>query len=158
MPIEACDRTTGLPVAGQALGVCTCSCMCMCWACCSFYTLTPALTLVLILGLTPKVLGVLQLVNKKGGGEGAGRAFGAEDEALLAAIATHLSNALTNAVLYRDALDATRHSEAVLTLSPCSPLPRCRASRKTTPSPKPSPSPSPNPNPQQVLASRSDQL
>ena len=62
------------------------------------------------------MLGVLQLVNKKGGGEGAGRAFGAEDEALLAAIATHLSNALTNAVLYRDALDATRHSEAVLTL------------------------------------------
>ena len=58
---------------------------------------------------------MLQLVNKKGGGEGGGRAFGAEDEALLAAIATHLSNALTNAVLYRDALDATRHSEAVLT-------------------------------------------
>ena len=64
------------------------------------------------------MLGVLQLVNKKGGGE----AFGSEDEELLAAIATHLSNALTNAILYRDALDATRHSEAVRP-SPCSDQP-----------------------------------
>ena len=67
------------------------------------------------------MLGVLQLVNKKGGG-GGGAAFGAEDEELLAAIATHLSNALTNAILYRDALDATRHSEAVL--APCSDQPQ----------------------------------
>ena len=52
---------------------------------------------------------MLQLVNKREGG-----GFGAEDEELLAAIATHLSIALTNATLYRDALDATRHSEAVL--------------------------------------------
>ena len=70
---------------------------------------------------------MLQLVNKKGGGEGAGRAFGAEDEALLAAIATHLSNALTNAVLYRDALDATRHSEAVLPLPLPPPTPTSAA-------------------------------
>ena len=98
---------------------------------------------------------MLQLVNKKGGGEGAGRAFGAEDEALLAAIATHLSNALTNAVLYRDALDATRHSEAVLTFPLPPSHPRCRPSRNI---PSPEPSPNPNPNPHQVLASRSDQL
>ena len=101
--------------------------MCVCWACCSSSALTPALTPVLILARTPKVLGVLQLVNKKGGGEGGGRAFGAEDEALLAAIATHLSNALTNAVLYRDALDATRHSEAVLTLPLPPPTPTSAA-------------------------------
>ena len=68
----------------------------------------------LALALPLKVLGVLQLVNKKGGGG----AFGPEDEELLAAIARHLSNALTNAILYRDALDATRHSEAVRAL-PC---------------------------------------
>ena len=52
---------------------------------------------------------MLQLVNKRQGG-----AFDADDEELLAAIATHLSHALNNATLYRDALDATRHSEAVL--------------------------------------------
>ena len=59
-----------------------------------------------------RLVGVVQLINKRGGG-----AFTSDDEKLFGAVCSHLSGAICNAMLYRDVVASSRTLEALLASS-----------------------------------------